>query len=238
MQKLSGQWYFHRFGKTYKVGTYKGMDLSFGKGELAVGGILIRAITSVGAINGKHLPLDDFIEGPCNTVTRILEHNSPDPASPIKEVKDFVVLDNFSTDAFKEGTRLFLSRISDSDRATLKLPWLPARTPLYRGPRVGLTLKRFDEHKVRYWLRDYRFVAYPERHRKMQILVMLGMLGASHRLSPVDVVRTCKTKAATVDELKTEMDKGLKSDKKIDSFREVDMKTKDFAFAFGVHQAT
>jgi hypothetical protein len=88
------------------------MDLSFGKGEHAVGGILIRAITSVGATNGKHLPLDEFIEGPCNTVTRILEHNSP-AGNLIKEVKDFVTLENFTTDAFKVGSRLYLSRISD-----------------------------------------------------------------------------------------------------------------------------
>lgn len=46
----------------------------------------------------------------------------------------------------------------------------------------------------------------------MQILVMLGMLGASHGMKAADVVRTCKTKATTVDEIKAEMDKGLKSD--------------------------
>ena len=103
---------------------------------------------------------------------------------------------------------------------------------------MGLTLKRFDEHKPRYWLRDYRFVAYPERHRKMQILVMLGMMGASHRLSQAEVVRACKTKAATVEEIRSEMDKGVKSDKNVEGYRETsgEMKTKDFAFAFGVHQ--
>lgn len=108
MQSESGQWYFHKFGKSYKVGTYKGLDLSFGKGKHAFGGILIRAITSVGALNGKHLPPNEFMEGPCNTVTRILEHNG----DKIKEVKDFVVLDNFTTDAFTEGSRLYLSPIN------------------------------------------------------------------------------------------------------------------------------
>jgi hypothetical protein len=116
MQKKSGQWYFHRFGKTYKVGTYKGMDLAFGKGDLAVGGILIRAITSVGAANGKHLPPDEFIEGPCNSVSRILEHNSPKEGPVIKEVKDFVILENFTTESFKVGSRLYLSKISEEDK--------------------------------------------------------------------------------------------------------------------------
>lgn len=112
MQRECGQWYFHRFGKTYKSGTYKGMDLSFGKGKHAFGGILIRAITSVGAINGKNLPPNEFVEGPCNTVSRILEHNSP-AQNIIKEVKDFVILDNFTTDAFKADSRLYLSPITD-----------------------------------------------------------------------------------------------------------------------------
>jgi hypothetical protein len=67
---------------------------------------------------------------------------------------------------------------------------------------------------------------------------MLGMMGASHRLALADVVRTCKTKVTTVEELKQEMDKGQKSEKKIEAFKDIsgDMKTKDFAFAFGVHQ--
>lgn len=86
---MAGKWYFHRFGKTYKVGTYKGMDLTFGKGDKAYGGILIRAISSVGATDGKHLPPNEFIEGPCNTVNKILEHNS-DKDNIYKEVKEFV----------------------------------------------------------------------------------------------------------------------------------------------------
>lgn len=76
-QTKSGLWYFHRFGKVYKAGTYKGMDLSFGKGkDMAYGGILIRALSSLGATNGKSLPPNEFIEGPCNSVVRILDHNS------------------------------------------------------------------------------------------------------------------------------------------------------------------
>ena len=32
LQKETGRWYFHKFGQSYKVGTYKGLDLTFGKG--------------------------------------------------------------------------------------------------------------------------------------------------------------------------------------------------------------
>ena len=159
------------------------MDLSFGKGKQAVGGILIRAITSVGALNGKHLPPNEFIEGPCNTVNRILEHNST-PGSILKEVKDFSVVPGFSTDAFA-APLLSLKALSDHTKEELALLKhdIPTKSTLYRGPRVGLTLKRFDEHKCRFWMKDYRFVCYPERHRKMQILVMLGMLGHTHAMT-------------------------------------------------------
>ena len=56
-------------------------------------------------------------------------------------------------------------------------------------------------------------------------------------MAVADVVRTCKTKNATVEEIKSEMDKGHKSEKKIEDYRTIsgEMKTKDFAFAFGVH---
>jgi hypothetical protein len=50
------------------------------------------------------------------------------------------------------------------------------------------------------------------------------------------VTRLCKTKSATVDDLKSELDKGLKSEKKIEDFKDLgDLKTKDYAFIFGIH---
>jgi hypothetical protein len=166
MQRLSGQWYFHRFGKTFKSGTYKGLDLTFGKGKQAVGGILIRSIMSVGALNGKHLPPKDFVEGPCNSVTRILKHNSPSDKD-ITEVKDFVVLPGFSTDALAPTSNLLsLKAIREHTDEELKLLSNDIPTTLYRGPRVGLTLKRFDEHKCRFWMSDYRFVTQPHLNKK------------------------------------------------------------------------
>jgi len=63
LQLKCGQWYFHRFGKSFKAGTYKGLDLAFGKEEQKVyAGILIRAIGRPG----------EMIEGPCRSVDTIL----------------------------------------------------------------------------------------------------------------------------------------------------------------------
>ena len=45
LQKQNCKWYFHKMNGAYKSGTYKGLDLSFGKPDInAIGGILIRAI--------------------------------------------------------------------------------------------------------------------------------------------------------------------------------------------------
>ncbi len=56
-----GQWYFHKAGASYRGGTFKGLDITFGKG--AYGGVLIRSMVA-----------DDgtVIEGPCNCVNRLL----------------------------------------------------------------------------------------------------------------------------------------------------------------------
>lgn len=68
LQLKCGTWYFHRFGSSFKGGTYKGLDLAFGKEKDQVyGGILIRAI---------HNAEDGFIEGPCRSVDTILKKNS------------------------------------------------------------------------------------------------------------------------------------------------------------------
>jgi hypothetical protein len=226
MQRLSGQWYFHRFGKTYKVGTYKGMDLSFGKGERAVGGILIRAINSVGALNGKTLTPNDFVEGPCNTVQRIFEHLNP----AIKEVKDYVVNPLFTTDAFSPTNLHYLAPLSTIP--TLKYE----QRPIFRGPRVGLTLKRFDEYKPQFWMAEYRYVVHPEKHRKQQILVMLGMMGLQG-LGVQGVKDRCLLKNTTVaTEVYESYQRGLKNDKKVEDFRSVEnMKNSHFGEVYGAH---
>ena len=194
----------------------------------------------MGAVNGKHLPPNEFIEGPCNTVSRILEHNTPQGKETIKEVKDFVVLDSFSTDAFTPGSRLYLSKITPKDLNTLNITWKQGTTaaPLYRGPRVGLTLNRYDEYKPAYWMRDYRFVAYPEKHKKMAAFVQLGMMGSNHTLTVDQVVKATGARKAAVEELRSEMEKGRTEKKAIEVYKMTskDMKNKDFAYAYGIHQ--
>lgn len=73
-----GYFYFHRTsnGKSYKGGTFKGMDITLGRPNIYFG-VLIRAIYPV---DDK----DDIICGPSCTVSHILKENFCD------KVKDFI----------------------------------------------------------------------------------------------------------------------------------------------------
>lgn len=91
-------------GGTYKSGSYKGLDISFGKPDLsAIGGILLRSLMPVTVTNhnGKLIvsggSKDEFIEGPCNSVNRILLETCGNEEGGIK---DLVAMPEFNLDAF------------------------------------------------------------------------------------------------------------------------------------------
>lgn len=48
MQRLNAKWYFHKMGGSYKSGSYKGLDLTFGRPEIkATAGCLLRSLMPV-----------------------------------------------------------------------------------------------------------------------------------------------------------------------------------------------
>lgn len=60
------EWYFHKYATNYKAGTYKGLDISFGRRDPKMyGGILIRSIQDISSTT--------FIEGSCNIVKHIFK---------------------------------------------------------------------------------------------------------------------------------------------------------------------
>lgn len=64
-QKLFMSWYIHKTpNDTFKSGTYKGLDLTFGNGTNYYG-VLIRSITNINT--------DQLIAGPCCVVNELLE---------------------------------------------------------------------------------------------------------------------------------------------------------------------
>ena len=178
MQKQTGKWYFHKQnGLAFKSGTYKGLDLSIGKGDKAVGGILFRAMMPVKLIDGRAEPLNsksDFIEGPCLLVDRILADAQPEESKSF-DLNALHKLSTFSTtcDAFDQGSIVHLMPLNG--KTTIQASYLPKRE-LVSCPRVGLTLKKYDDHKPEYWLADYRFLIYPEFHAKMKDFIILSLI--------------------------------------------------------------
>ncbi|KAJ3042068.1 hypothetical protein HDV00_008149 [Rhizophlyctis rosea] len=93
-QSTCGEWYFHRRGNAYVGGTYKGLDITFGRTYTSApspyfqnqpppptaifrGGILIRSIARISSLNSPSStppPKQSIIEGPCRCVETIMEH--------------------------------------------------------------------------------------------------------------------------------------------------------------------
>ena len=78
---------------TYKAGTYKGLDLAFGRDEEAFGGILIRSVCSLD---------NKFIEGPCLTVDNVLDKTKS------MTIKGLVEKEDFNWNAFDEKSVFYL----------------------------------------------------------------------------------------------------------------------------------
>lgn len=146
-QKTIGKWYFHRHGTgTYKGGSFKGMDLTFGYSNKTdfYGGILIRSV--------QHLKTKKITEGPCNVVTLILKQCG---VSSIGELTK-----KYSNPppipAFDETSVLYIAP------KTKKLNKLR----IFTAPRVGLGFYNSDTDKLRYIMKNYRYLIHPNKINK------------------------------------------------------------------------
>jgi len=237
MQRETGKWYFHRYAsKTYKAGTYKGLDLAIGKGKQAVGGILIRSLMpTMKAVSGSLSTLSskkDFVEGPCNCVNRILREVKPASFKGEFDIKDLVKLPDFSLDSFDKTSRVSLV---DCAEAGFSLE----QKDLASCPRVGLTLKRYDEKKEKlYWMANYRFLIFPKFHAKMKDFINLSYIQKGKTVS--QVCQLTDSKSLKVEELKAGYERGVELGKErkttIKASAQEKMTTHDWAFVYGLHQ--
>jgi len=140
LQKTHGKWYFHKVGKGYKGGSYKGLDITFA--TRGYGGILIRAISD--------LSTGEYIEGPSMVVDRVLTLNRT--KSGIPEIAQLVEFDNFNLEVDVKGL-LFLRPTTQLETASL-----------CKSGRVGLVLR--TEGGVPYCLKPYRYMNCPAKVRK------------------------------------------------------------------------
>ncbi|WAS91432.1 hypothetical protein [Nannocystis punicea] len=144
-----GQWYFHRTGGEYRGGTYKGVDITFGR-EDASGGILIRGL--------ERLADGALFDGPSLSVEHLL--------ATTKQPSIRALVDSFA------------NSVEPAERSPLFITLAPTPRDggIYESPRIGLTLKRGElENRVRYLARPYRFLTEPRRIKKGRPHVVVGM---------------------------------------------------------------
>jgi hypothetical protein len=163
-QKTSGKWYFHRAnGKSYKDGTFKGMDLTFGHKD-SYGGILVRSIVDDST--------QELVEGSCNVIKKIMTH-----FPGISKMNEFVDIvkqnkkcNNVPITAFKSSPDDFMFIKESSEVVNF-----------IKCPRVGLTLKHKGEDRNRFVMKQYRYINSTIAHKlkkfKAGIILSLIVLG-------------------------------------------------------------
>ncbi|KAG0284396.1 hypothetical protein BGZ97_008213 [Linnemannia gamsii] len=111
-QMTCGEWYFHKMNGSYKGGSYKGLDITFGRHNTCFGGILIRGIQL------SNDPTATIIEGPCLVVDQVLKHTNS------KMIINLVNNGSFSKSVFSKTSLL---RIVPTRQKIVR--------PLIKGPR-------------------------------------------------------------------------------------------------------
>lgn len=134
-QKSYGKWYFHKTKSgNYKGGTYKGVDLTFGNDDTHFG-VLIRSLYSVED--------DEFIEGPCRCVNKLLALND------CNNVGDY--MENRTDPLSARYTHnLHVKRCRGLEKHDI-----------YSGPRIGLSDKYPD-----YRDKHYRYCTMKDKVKK------------------------------------------------------------------------
>jgi 3-methyladenine DNA glycosylase Mpg len=152
MQRELGRWYFHRTGGQYRGGTYKGLDIAFGR-EDAPAGILIRGIE---ALDGDRA----LIDGPSMCVDHLLAQTGK------ATIADLVAGFDRSVDPPASG----------SSPLSVTLDPSPRVAEIHDSPRVGLTLKReASAARLRFLAQPYRFLTEPARIKKGRLNLVVGM---------------------------------------------------------------
>ncbi len=144
-----GHWYFHRTRGTFRGGSFKGLDLTFGD-RTTSGGILFR---------GLETPEGTLIDGPSLCVDHLLDATGAASVSAL----DRAIAGRLAWD---ESNPLLLRQMDTiEDR------------PLVRSARVGLLLKKGGSptESTRFVMRPYRYLSEPRRTKKGKLHVVLAL---------------------------------------------------------------
>ncbi len=169
MQKETCRWYFHREGGSYRGGSFKGLDISFGSGEF-FGGILLRSISGPGDIQ---------INGSCLCVNHMLDRTGFERVAGLDGALG-------GCNVWEKGP-IYLAPAPDLQPL-----------PHWSTARVGLTLKRAYQHSEMpaYLMAPYRFPNEPRwiKKGKMHHVIALYQQGTSLE----DINAATKTPKGTI----------------------------------------
>jgi 3-methyladenine DNA glycosylase Mpg len=208
MQEEGGKWYFHRTGGEYRGGTYKGLDIAFGR-EGVPGGILIRGVER---LDGDHALLD----GPCMCVDHILSLTEKPSVSALVDSFDR------SVDAPAGGESPLHVTVDATPRAAT----------VVESPRVGLTLKRgASDPRVRFLAEHYRFLSEPSRIKKGRVNLILGLHRHGH--PPAHIARLTGSTLSQIGKYVAQFEAGRALNPK--DFRK-DLGTDELCQVFGACQ--
>lgn len=172
-----------------------------------------------------------FIEGPCNCVNRLLKEARPEETKGDFDIKDLVARSDFNLDIFDSSSCLHL--LCDSPDRKITLP----KRQIQKCPRVGLTLKRYDTEKDKYWMADYRFLTFPAFHAKMKDYIIMSSLAKGN-----SITSTCElaaAKVAKVEDIHLHFKKGQEAAKTntggMRKCHKDKMTGNDWAYTYGMH---
>jgi len=183
VQETCGFWYFHRTGNNYRNGSYKGLDISIGRGKDACGGALIRSLEVLDN-SGK------FICGPSLSVDHILSMCN---ANSISELVDEKMKGDISVEKGSDTTPkiLYLDRVSSNENSSHEV---------FRSPRVGLNLTKGSEKvelQLKYVYRFYRYFTKPTKIPKGKNLQIISLYHEGRKPDEISRLTGAQSKTVT-----------------------------------------
>ncbi len=147
LQKKMGIWYFHKTGANYRLGTFKGMDITFGDETIPTyGGILVRATEEMKKPN-------NYTYGPSKCVDVVLKETG-------------VTFDQMDGKQItKESCPiLYLEDYSHTPEEVLICP------------RVGLPIITTEHLNNMFRYANYRYIIYPQKTHKGKVSLIAPSL--------------------------------------------------------------
>lgn len=148
VQLTSGRWAFHRIGSSYRGGTFKGLDVSFGPPDTH-GGVLLRTLSD---------PMGRLVEGSSRLVEHLLRETGTRTVAELDRT--------LGAGPVTETAPIRLTPARDL-----------RPDPVFASPRVGLTLKRIRHHPTMsaFIGRRLRFLDAPGAIRKGRLQLVLAL---------------------------------------------------------------